>query len=222
MGLAERWIIAKYSIKRSMKRNKKIWIIASSGGAIATLITTAFVIYLIFYATYTTAVFSADVCEYVFGCTSAEFSSADLDAPEEILELRESARIGPNGALALDMTLDQCRALQKSEWITNLPELEEWPCISLSDDHFRITITVTPEMKSYDSAKLKEFEYALNATLHRIAFIDIIGDLGEIDDSERLIYYKEIDEVTGRIITEEYVVVSPKRIEYQAYDGWAS
>ena len=216
MYIIERWIIAKYSIRNNIKRNKKTWIIATA----IVLVLCAIAVYLEFFAPYISVTCHNGSCEYVFGCTPAEFTTADLDVPSEISSLRKNAHVDGRGNLIFDTTRWQYHKLKNSEWIKDFPELKEWPCIYLSEDYYRITITVTPEMKAYGSAELKELEYALNAALNRIRLIDMIKYPDKKDFYQRLIFYKEIDEVTGATLFEEYVEITRNDIEYQAYDGW--
>ncbi|MBP3368868.1 MAG: hypothetical protein J6L71_05490 [Clostridia bacterium] len=213
MGIVDRLIMAKYSIKRSMKINKKGWIIGIS----IFLLLCAFAVYSLCFYTY----FSIDMhpinCEYLFGCTPDEFISGKVNLPAEVLSLRKNAYIDENGKLILCYSYLQQYRIRKSEWLKKFPELDEWACISLAEDYSSITITVTPEMRNYDSGKLNELEEALHAIYVRIRHIDILNDEQSL---ERDIKYKEIDGVTGEILFEDNIIFTSTQFHAFKITGW--
>lgn len=216
MGIIESLIIAKSSIRRSFKMNKKGWIIAA---AIALLLCTV-AVYLVFFVTYKTATFPSKSCEYFFGCTASEFSTAELDLPDEVLSLQRNTNINSEGSLVSNLSLWQWYRFKNSEWITDFSHLEDWPCIYLSEDYYSVTVTVTPEMKTYDSVKLKALEDAVNTTFYRIRLIDMINNNDDVHNPERVVIYKEIDSVTGETLYEGNIIVSRQLMEFMIYNGW--
>ncbi len=216
MGIAEWWIITKYAFQMNLKQNKKAWIVSVS----LALVACALAVYTVFFAPYISVPCHASSCEYVFGCTPAELVTADLDVPDELSFLRKSSYVDGRGNLIFDLTRWQYHKLKGSEWIKDFTELKEWSCVSMSEDYYRITVTVTPEMRAYDNAELGELEYAVNAALGRIRFIDMIKYPDEKDFYQKLILYREIDGVTGEMLFEDYVIITRKEIDYLAYDGW--
>lgn len=216
MGFVERWIIAKYAIRRNIKKNKSVWI----AGVALVLAVCTLVAYVVFFAPYISVTCHAGSCKCVFGCSASAFATSSTDLPDGLSFLKKNSRVDGMGHLILDLTRWQYHKLKSSQWIRDFTELEEWPCVSLSEDYYRITVTVTPEMRAYESAQLRELQNAVNAALSRIRFIDMINYPDEKDFYQKFILYREIDGVTGEILFQDYVVITRSSIDHMRYDGW--